>query len=270
MPTKLAEIQQMNQIPTYVVEVVANRQIAPRMRRVTVGGKDLARFQPKGPDQFLYLLLPPPGMDELTVDTEFTWTGFRRMPKEQRPVGAYYTVRHHRPDQNEIDLDMVLHESHDPDRGHAARWASEASPGDPLALWGPRICYEPGDSVTDVYAFVDETGLPAACCLAESLPKGRRAHLFIEVDGPEDELPVPASEAVTVTWLHRKGRAPGSTDLLESCAQQLAAPDPVTTYVYGGAESRAMKAIRKYVRRNWKLPKEAVSLVPYWRRDDSD
>ncbi|NLV55321.1 MAG: siderophore-interacting protein, partial [Acidimicrobiales bacterium] len=40
-------------------------------------------------------------------------------------------------------------------------------------------------------------------------------------------------------------------------------------YVWGGGESRAMTAVRRYVRREIGLPREAVSLVAYWRHADS-
>ena len=43
-----------------------------------------------------------------------------------------------------------------------------------------------------------------------------------------------------------------------------AAPAP-TTYVWGGAESRAMTAVRRYVRHEVGLAREQVDLVPYWR-----
>lgn len=264
MLTKIAEIRQMNQIPTFIGEVAATEEITSRLRRVTIGGEDLARFEPKGPDQFLYLLLPPPGRNELTVDADFTWTGYRKMPKEERPVGAYYTVRHHRPESREIDFDMVLHESDGTEGGHASEWAAQATPGDPVALWGPRVGYQPPETTTDVYLFVDETGVPAASCITESLPAGQRAHVFCEVDGPEEEAPI-GGDDVVVRWLHRNGAPAGSTTLLKDAATALPSPDPATTYVYGGAESRTMKAIRKLVRRTWGVPKESASLVPYWR-----
>ena len=267
MAEESADTTELDAIPTFVAEVVAVQQNAPRMKRITVGGDDLARFVPKGPDQFLYLLLPPPGREELTVGTDFNWTAYREMPEEERPVGAYYTVRHHRPERNEIDLDLVLHDvPSGVEGGHAARWAMRAKPGDPVALWGPRIAYEPSDSVTDIVVFADETGLPAAFCVAEALPEGRRARLVIEVDGPADHLPAPQRDGVQVIWLHRNGAVPGTTSLLEQAARDMAPPDPATTYVYGGAESRAMTSIRRIVRRDWNLPKESVSLVPYWRR----
>ena len=42
-----------------------------------------------------------------------------------------------------------------------------------------------------------------------------------------------------------------------------------TPYVWGGGESRAMTAVRKYVRGEIGLPREAVSLVAYWRHASS-
>jgi NADPH-dependent ferric siderophore reductase len=265
MLNKVAEIRQMNQIPTLIGEVVANRELTPRMRRVTIGGEDLARFVPKGPDQFVYLLLPPAGQNQLTVDSGFTWTGYRRMPKELQPVGAYYTVRHHRPEDHEIDLDIVLHESHTSEGGHASRWAATAAAGEPVALWGPRVSYEPPETTSEIYVFVDETGIPAASCIAESTPALLRAHVFIEVGGPADEVPIGGNDDVEVEWLHRNGTPPGSTSLLADAARATPRPDPATVYVYGGAESRVMASIRKHVRRTWRVPKESVSLVPYWR-----
>jgi NADPH-dependent ferric siderophore reductase len=183
-----------------------------------------------------------------------------------RPVGAYYTVRHHRPEGHEIDLDMVLHESHNSEGGYASKWAATAAAGEPVALWGPRVSYEPQETTSEIYVFVDETGIPAASCIIESMPAELRAHVFIEVDGPADEVAMSGGDRVEVEWLHRHGAPPGSTTLLaDAAALATPRPDPDTVYVYGGAESRVMASIRKHVRRKWRVPKESVSLVPYWR-----
>ena len=40
------------------------------------------------------------------------------------------------------------------------------------------------------------------------------------------------------------------------------------TYVWGGAESRAMTAVRRHVRHERGLAREQVSLVAYWRHRD--
>lgn len=37
------------------------------------------------------------------------------------------------------------------------------------------------------------------------------------------------------------------------------------TYVWGGGESRSTTGVRRIVRNQWGLPRDAVSLVAYWR-----
>jgi len=122
---------------TFVTAVAAVRPIGHPFLRITFRGGDLHAFRSVGPDQFVYLLLPPPGHDALTIDGRFGWDDYRAMPEAQRPVGAYYTVRAHRPALTEIDIDVLLH---DPP-GIASIWAVNARPGAPAALWGPRTAY---------------------------------------------------------------------------------------------------------------------------------
>lgn len=254
-------------IPTLIGEVVRSEMITPRMKRVTIGGDDLTRFQPKGPDQFMYFLLPPPGSDQLTIDRDFTWVGYRRMDEALRPVGAYYTVRTHRPEMNEIDFDMLLHDDHGGEGGHASRWAASVSPGDPVALWGPRTSYEPPDGTNRFYLFADETGLPAVACILETLSGGDSAYVFLDVEDGDDEVPLESRGDVEIEWLHRNNGHGNGSRLVES-ALAIDTPDPGGVYVFGGGESRAMTAVRKHVRKVWKLKKSQVSLVAYWRAED--
>ncbi len=133
------EIAEAAKVRTFVTEVSAVERVHPHLRRITLAGGELASFRPVGPDSFVYVLLPPPGRTELTIDQQFTWTHYEEMPEADRPVGAYYTVRHWRPETSELSLLFVLHG----DVGPASGWASRARPGDPLALWGPRTAYHP-------------------------------------------------------------------------------------------------------------------------------
>jgi NADPH-dependent ferric siderophore reductase len=253
-------MQEASSIRTFLTHVVAVEDVTPHMRRITFGGGDLATFSPVGPDTFLYLLLPPPGRDELTIDQSFTWTAHAEMPDEDKPVGAYYTLRRWRPDAQELDILCVLHG----DAGPASSWASRARPGDPVALWGPRTAYEPPDG-TDWYLLVaDETGLPAVAVILETLPPGTRAKVFVEVADAAEQLPLPASPDYEVTWLHRDGAPAGTTTLLADAVRAMPWPGG-TPYVWGGGESRAMTAVRRHVRHEIGLPREAVSLVAYWR-----
>ncbi|MFO7281440.1 MAG: siderophore-interacting protein [Thermoanaerobacterales bacterium] len=250
---------------TFVTSVVAVEDVHPHLRRITVAGDDLADFRPVGPDTFLYLLLPPPGRTELTVDRDFTWTGYERMPVEDRPVGAYYTLRRWYPERRAIEMLCVLHG----DTGPASAWVARAKPGDPVALWGPRTAYAPPPD-TDWYLLVaDETGLPAAAAILESLPPGTVARVFAEVASPEEHQPLPEAPTYSVTWLHRDGAPAGTTTLLPDAVRAMPWPGG-TPYVWGGAESRAMATVRRYVRHERGLPRERVSLVGYWRHADHD
>lgn len=92
--------------------------------------------------------------------------------------------------------------------------------------------------------------------------------MLAEVANAGERHELLTSPAVEVTCLHRDGAAPGTTTLLADAVRAMAWPGG-TPYVWGGGESRAMTAVRNYVRGDVGLPREAVSLVAYWRHADS-
>jgi NADPH-dependent ferric siderophore reductase len=247
---------------TFVTEVVAVQDVHPHLRRVTFGGGDLVDFEPAGPDTFLYLLLPPPGRDELTIDQSFTWEQHGRMAPEEQPVGAYYTLREWRPETAELDMLMVLHG----DAGHASAWAMRAHPGNPVALWGPRTAYHPPEGTDRLVLIADETGLPAVAVILEQLPDTMSAIVVAEVASEDERQELPERAGVEVRWLHRDGAPAGTTTLLVDAVRSLP-PFEGRTYVWGGAESRAMTAVRRHVRDERGLDREDVSLVAYWRHE---
>jgi NADPH-dependent ferric siderophore reductase len=256
-------VAEMAAIRTFVVEVVSVADVHRHLRRVVVRGDDLAGFTPTGPDTFVYVLLPPPGRDELTVDQTFTWEGFEQMPEADRPVGAYYTVREWNPASRELTMLMVRHG----DSGPASAWVERAEAGLPLALWGPRTAYYP-PAGTDWHLLVaDDTGLPAVAAILESLPASAVAKVFAEVGDDAEHQDLPSSPTFDVTWLHR-GAPAGTTTLLGDAVRAMPWPGG-TPYVWGGGESRAMTAVRRFVRGEIGLPREAISLVAYWRHASS-
>jgi NADPH-dependent ferric siderophore reductase len=255
--TRTAEIPVLR---THITRVVRARQLTPHVRRITFGGGDLTTYEPLGPDQFLYLLLPPPGRAELTIDAGFTWEYCWTMPEEERPVGAYYTVRHHRPEAAEIDIDVVIHD----EAGPASAWATTAGPGDPAALWGPREAFAP-PAGTDWYLLVaDESGLPATAAILDWLPPGSVVRAFVEVPDSGEEQPLAHGDDVVVTWLHRGDRPAGTTSQLVDAVRSLERPGG-RPYAWGGGESRAMTAVRRYLRDQVGLERSQVSMTGYWR-----
>ena len=109
--------EDIDAIPTHVTAVVRAEQVGPVFRRLTVGGAGLERFVSIAPDEFVYVFVPPPGRTELGIGTDFSWLDYYSMDEAVRPVGAYYTVRHHRPDAGEVDLDVFLHDEPGTPRG---------------------------------------------------------------------------------------------------------------------------------------------------------
>ncbi len=247
---------------TFIASVRAVEHIGPRMVQVTVGGGDLVRFEPIGPDQFVYVLASPARRDRLTIDSDFTWSHYEQMPVEDRPVGAYYTVRRWRRDVAEVDLVVVVHG----DDGEGSRWARRVAPADPVALWGPRCVYDPPPG-TDRYLLVgDETGVHAIAAILEGLPADVGVDVIVEVDGHADHVPLRRGANTSIVWRHRAGAAPGTTRYLLDAVRGLDVPTS-STYAWGGAESRAMTSIRRYLRDTVGLPHERVAMTAYWRRE---
>lgn len=259
------QMRQLSTVRTFITSVVAVDDVHPHLRKITFGGGDLTTFAPLGADTFLYVLLPPPGRSELTIDAGFTWEAWGQMADDVRPVGAYYTLREWRPDVCELDMLFVLH---DP-AGPASAWAARAQPGDPVALWGPREAFTPPADATRFVLVADETGLPAVAAILDSLDASARIDVVAECEVPEEHQPLPAHPGATVHWVHRHGRPAGTAPELVLDAVRDLDLDPVGGYVWGGGEGRAMTAVRKLVRRELGWPRERVSLVAYWRHADS-
>ena len=243
-------------IKTFVTSVARIEQLAHPFTRVTFRGGDLAHFRSIGPDQFLYLLLPPAGRSELTIDATFEWSQYQEMPESERPIGAYYTVRHHRPDLAEVDIDIVRH-GHE---GQVGSWLNQAQPGDPVALWGPRMAYNPPPSIQRQLLVGDETALPAIASILDAGSFAASVNVLVELEA-ETVLDLPKLEGLSITRLdhpidHESG-LPGAL-----CEWAPEAED----YVWGAGEFELMRELRSYLRDYLRMPVDQVSMVGYWRR----
>lgn len=257
----MTDVATIAALRTYVTSVGAVEDVHEHLRRITFRGGDLVTFEPVGPDSFVYVLLPPPGRPDLTVDASFSWEVHFQSPVEERAVGAYYTVRRWDPATTELDALFVLHG----DVGHASAWASRAAPGDPVALWGPRTCWEPPAGTERVLLVADETGLPAVAGIIEALRADTPVQVIAEIADEAHGQPLPSRPGVDITWLERGAADAGTTPLLVDAVRSLGPLDPTTTYAYGGGESRAMTAVRRHLRDERGFAQSHVSMVGYWR-----
>jgi NADPH-dependent ferric siderophore reductase len=254
------ELAGITMIPTHITEVVDVVDINPRLRQITVQG-GLGRFQPLAPDQFVYVLAPPHGTTQLTIDQHFSWEAYEAMPEHERPVGAYYTVRRWHPDTGSIDLWVVLH-GHD---GDGERWARNVRVGDPVALWGPRHAYDPPPGTDSFLLVGDETALPAIAAILEQLDAAATATVVIATSPETTPLELSSEATLDVHWLSIDQGA-DTSPLLRAVGNLVPAAIGTSTYLWGGAESHEVTALRRLVRDALGVPREQVSLTGYWRR----
>lgn len=245
---------------TVVGQVTRRESLSPSLNLITIA-VDLNEVPELHGDEFFYVLLPPTGHTELTVDASFSWESIAELPDAEQPRGGYYTVRRRRTTQSgltEIDFWFVLHGE---DPATASTWARHTQPGDPVALWGPRRTIPELDEVQTVILVADLSGAAALAATIEQLAPAVAVHAAIEVDSVENACDLGIPPARDVNWLCRED---GKNVLLEF----VSGLDLPTEHVLalGGGESKTMTAVRRYLREIVGLPPEAVSLQPYWRK----
>lgn len=236
--------------------MLARQQITPGMIRLTFCG--LSGFHSTGiGDEYLRLFFPNPQTGKLHlphIAEDGRWT----YPDGQDAVRySTYTVRHHRPELGELDIDFVVHEG-----GLASDWAQRAEPGDRITINNPRGLYAPPADIAWQLLVADATGLPAVSRLLEQTPSHVQSRVFVEVARAEDELELPRHPAATVTWLHGSGNGVAASRLEQVVR---AVPLPQTPgYVWVAGEQKVVRSIRRFVRQELRLPPERYELVGYW------
>lgn len=260
----------------FPLQVIRARRLGPSMIRVTFGGDALAGFASGGRDQSLSLFLPHPGQEAPVIpvpendDTDAMYGAlgaWRALPDDVRAVMRSYTVREQRRDPDELDIDFAVHE----DGGPACRWAQKASAGDRVTVLGPAVAdntavrFRLPEDADSVLLWADETALPAASAILESLPAGIPAQVWLEVPYAEDRLgPVTAADA-RITWLVREEGAPSAVEAVRAAAVTGSAP-----YAWIAGESGSVKALRRHLVGERELDRRRVTFVGYWRKGISE
>ncbi|MCB8045416.1 siderophore-interacting protein [Microbacterium oxydans] len=136
------------------VEVVRTTRLSDTMIRLTFGGSGAEGFESAIFDEHVKLIFPEPDTGELRLPRpdgdELIWP-------RPIPTSREYTIRAHRPDLREIDIDFVVHAS-----GLASDWARDARPGDRVHVAGP-----PGD--------IASATTTTSTCSSPTRPRFRRS-----------------------------------------------------------------------------------------------
>ena len=166
-----------------------------------------------------------------------------------------YTIRDWDAETGRLVIDFVVHEG-----GVAAGWARQARPGQVIGLNTPSGYYSPPSELDWQVLVADAAGMPAAMRLVESTP-GVRTRLVLEVPDASHQQPVPQRDDLETIWVHGgNGHAPSR---IEEIVRSLPRPDE-RGYVWVAGETRVLRAVRKYLRRELGLPASAYSIVGYW------
>ncbi|AFU01350.1 siderophore-interacting protein [Nocardia brasiliensis] len=226
--------------PRTTLTVQRTEWLSPHLIRVHLGGPGFAAFK----------------------DNEFTDSYVKFIfERDGIEVLRTYTVRSIDQEAGELAADFVYHGA----EGIAGPWAAETKPGDTIDLYGPGGAYAPRSDADWHLLAGDEAALPAIAAALEAMDADAVGYAFVEVAGPDDELPVRKPDGIEFTWLHRGGRGPGEV-LAESVRSAPWKDGQVQVFIHGEAQT-VMHDLRRYVRREHNVPAEwAASISGYWRR----
>jgi NADPH-dependent ferric siderophore reductase len=214
----------------FVADVLDRRPLSEHLVRLVLGGDGLADFESTGvPDEWVGLVVPG----------QFQ--------------SRYYTVRSWA--EGALTLDVVIHAS-----GLVTEWAAGDCVGHQVEVTEPRGSFAmPGDAAW-LLLVGDLTALPAMARIAETVgPDGPPLTVWAEVP---DDLAGYLPAGTDVRWLAPPGE--GTSDLA-TVVEGIDWPDG-EGYFWMAGESAQMRAIRKHLMRERRLPSTAYDVMGYWRR----
>lgn len=256
-------------ITTRTLEVLRVVDVTPGMRRVTLGGAELAAhtaengypvaaFRSHGFDDEFKVLLKHPDAEIALGPTQAD--GLLNWPRgDEHLVVRTYTVRRWDEAAGELDVDFVIH-----GLGPATTWAKTVRPGERVQIAGPKMSAGHPEGADWVLIAGDETALPAIGRWLEEWPEGVRAQVFIEVSEHSHEQELAQPEGVEITWLSRDGAEAGSTTLLFDAIRSAEWWDG-TAFAWVAGEALTLTPIRRWLRNERGLEKQHLDVTGYWR-----
>ncbi|HEK2792970.1 TPA: siderophore-interacting protein [Pseudomonas aeruginosa] len=286
------------------VELKRREQLSPALTRFVFGGPEVAEMKTLAADQRIKIFFPDASGQPPSLPGGSEWyQAYRSVEPARRPPMRTYTIRALRAEQEEVDVEFVLHG----ENGPASAWATHARIGDRLQLAAPNRQYgddpggyewKPPAGVRHILLIADETALPAVAGILEELAGEAEppvVEAFLEVPGEADILDLPAIPGARLHWLPRhqagihsrngermieaarQARLPerevagGAAQVLEDIdideeiLWELASPESGSFYAWVAGESAAVMAIRRYLVQERGIDKRHLTLMGYWR-----
>ncbi len=260
----------------FAARVVRVRRLSPHLARITFGGPELAGMTSGGLDQRIKVLLPQAGQEAPCLPEEDrTFRGVRELSEERRPLARTYTIRAHRPERAEFDVDFVLHGA----TGPASAFAERALPGDRVGIVGPNAEYDHAERFGGVEYRMDllagrtlivgdETALPAIGSILEALPAGTRATAVVELPEAADIPTLDVAADVRFRWLPRGESAAARGDSVLGEIRSRNWFD-AGLYAWVCGESSMVKGVRRQLLAGG-LDAARVTFMGYWREGGAE
>ncbi|MCD0449092.1 siderophore-interacting protein [Actinocorallia sp. API 0066] len=267
-PNRTGELQfnYMDRLVRRDLRVARVEDITPRYRRVVLAGDDLADgfpIAPFSPDH-VRVFFPNPETGELVAPREQPDGRWVNEGGTGEAIHRDYTVRAWDPEARELSLDFVLH-----GHGFASRWASQATPGDPIVVNGPSSNWRLPQNYPRYLALGDETALPAIARIIAEAPAEAHVTALIEIPDASEEQKLTGPAELDLRWIHRDSApvAEGHLSALETALRAWRPPaDPGTLFAFAAGETESVKPIRRHLRTEVGLTKDQVVVDGYWRR----
>ena len=213
----------------YDAEVLRREPLSDHLVRLVLGGPGLASFRSTGvPDEWVGLVVP--GQFQSRYYTVRSWSG------------------------GELVLDVVVHEV-----GLVTEWAQLDVVGQSVTITEPKGSFDMPAGARWLMLVGDLTALPAMARISETVDAPTR--IWAEV--PDDTLSIPGGSYLSgdVTWLSPPGEGLSN---LAAVVESIDWPAG-DGYFWMAGESAQMRAIRKHLMRDRRLPSTAYDVMGYWR-----
>jgi NADPH-dependent ferric siderophore reductase len=233
------------------VRLKSSVRLTPNMQRVTLEGEGLSDFPSGQEGAHIRIMLPHDGQGECDFVDQLE-------RGHHRPLTRTYTVRHHRPEANEIDIDFALHA-----HGMACNWALSAGPGALLAVAGPGSKKLTDFSAEWFLLVADMTAIPAAAAVLDEMPRSAVGHAVFEIASDEDRQPMTAPPGIDIRWLiNPSPEVPSNRqfEMVRSVPWLSGMPG-----VFVAGESSVMKSVRQFLLEEKNIDRKAIYASAYWK-----
>lgn len=223
--------------------VTRSTQLTDNMLRLTLAGEDLVSFP---------------------NDAAGAYFKFQFKSNDAKPVMRTYTVANYRSDENEIDVDFMLH-SHREESGEgvAAAWAMQAKAGDTIDIFGPGPATYINEQADWFLLAADMTALPALTANLQRLPPDAIGYVVIEILSLEDKQDLALPVNMGRKWVINPHAGSDESPLAKAIESlQWLDGQPA---VWTACEFKTMKKIREYYRQTRSVPKSHLYISSYWK-----